>query len=66
MFSASVLCSKTDKIPSCNPILKWLDDFNIHGTVVNNSVGPGHSMDTSGINERVQNDLQQSSSHSAK
>jgi hypothetical protein len=60
MFSASVLCSKKGRIPSHNPVLKWLDDFNIHGTVVKNSVGPDRSMHTSEINERVQNELQQS------
>jgi hypothetical protein len=65
MFSASVLCSKTGRIPSRNPILKWLDDFNVHGTAVKISVGPGHSIHTSEINERVQNKLRQSSSPSA-
>jgi hypothetical protein len=30
------------RIPSCNAILKWADDFNVRDSVVNKSVGPAH------------------------
>jgi hypothetical protein len=33
---------KHGRIPSCDAILKWVDDFNVHGSVENKSVGPAH------------------------
>jgi hypothetical protein len=30
------------KIPSCNAVLKWVYDFNVHGSVVNKCVGPAN------------------------
>jgi hypothetical protein len=31
------------RIPLCNAILKWVDDFNVCGSVVNKFVGPACS-----------------------
>jgi hypothetical protein len=66
LASKSTRISRHGRIPLCNPILKWPDDFNVHGTLVKNSVGPGRSMHTSEIIEILQNAQQQGSLHSAR
>jgi hypothetical protein len=54
------------RIPSCNAILKWVDDFNVRGSVVNKFVGPAHSVRTPQDVERVTATMQQSPTSSAR
>jgi hypothetical protein len=54
------------RIPSRNAILKWVDDFNVHGTVVNKFVGPAYSIRTPENVERMKAVMQQSTMRSAR
>jgi hypothetical protein len=65
-FQCEFYVPRHGRTPLHNAILKWVDDFNVHGSVVNKFVDPAHSVRTPENTERVTAAMQQSPTCSAR